>query len=267
MTSLRLLPLIAAASVSAPVLAAPDPITEQGFSFRLGGFYSDASTNVRIDSSGGNLGTSISLEGDLGFEANKWLPTIDAAWRINPRHRVELSYLRLARDSRKTISGEIHWGDATFPINSEVNAQFDSDVWRLAYGYSFYRDGPNEMSVVIGAHVTAFKTAISNSGGQISEKADRTLPLPTIGLQGAWTPAGSQWRVSGSVNYFALEYGDYDGSLVNATASAEYRFAPNWAVGAGYTTNQYKVDVTKGELRGKFDYTFSGPLLYVTGGF
>lgn len=261
----RLLPLIAAALAS-PALAAPDPISEQGVSVRVSGFYSDSSTNLRIDSSGGAIGSDVSLEGDLGFEKNKWLPTVDVLWRFNPRHRVEFSYLGLARDSSKVINREIHWGDTTYPINTEITSRFDSDVWRVAYGYSFYRDGRNELSVLIGAHVTSFQTSLAGRNGTLNESADRTLPLPTIGLQGAWE-FGGNWRLSGSVNFFAIEYGDYEGSLTNATGSIEYRFAPNWTVGAGYTTNQYNLDVTKGTLRGKFDYTFSGPLLFVTGGF
>lgn len=260
--------LIAALAAAALPAVAADPLYEQGFSMRLGGFYSSADTTLRIDSSDGSRGTSISLEDDLGFTQDKSLPMIDAIWRINPRHRIELGYVRLARDSEKTISGEIHFGDSVFPVNTAVSAKFDSDVWRLTYGWSFYRSATSEVSLLLGVHTTAFKAAVSKVGGgvQIAEAADRTIPLPTIGISGSWA-IDPQWRLGASAQVFSLNYGDYEGSLFNGSVSAEYRFNRNWALGAGYTAYDYNLDVTGGKARGSFDYQFAGPMIYVTGGF
>lgn len=261
----RLIPALLAALTAAPALAA-DPLYEQGFSVRLGGFLSTADTTLRIDAANGALGTSISLEDDLGYEKDKSLPAIDAVWRINPRHRVELGYLRLARDAQKTITGEIRFGDRVFPVNTNVNSAFDSDVWRLTYGWSFYREGGNELSLLLGVHTTKFNVKLEGSGGAIAEAAERTIPLPTIGLQGSWA-FSHDWRLSASAQFFSLEYDDYDGSLVSGALTADYRVNRNWAVGAGYIVNDYNLDITKGKARGSFDYQFSGPMIYVTAGF
>jgi len=260
--------LIAALATAALPAAAADPLYEEGFSMRLGGFYSSADTTLRIDSSNGALGTSISLEDDLGFTKDKSLPQIDAIWRINPRHRVELGYVRLARDSEKTITGEIHFGDSVFPVNTTVDANFDSDVWRLTYGWSFYRSPTSEVSLLLGLHTTSFKAGMSKvgSGVQIAEAADATVPLPTIGLSGTWA-IDPQWRLGATAQFFSLNYGDYDGSLFNGSVSAEYRLNRNFALGAGYTVYDYNLDATKDKFRGSFDYQFAGPMLYVTGGF
>ena len=248
-----------------PALAA-DPMHEQGVSVRLGGFYSSSDTTLRLDAANGALGTSISLESDLGFEESKSLPVLEATWRINPRHRIELGYLRLARDSQKTITGEIRFGDQVFPVNTSVNANFDSDVWRLSYGWSFYREGGNELSLLLGLHTTSFDTKLESAGGGIAEAAERTIPLPVIGLQGAWQ-FSPEWRLSAYAQVFSLEYDDYDGTLVNGAVSAEYRLNRNWALGAGWTLNDYNLDVTKGKARGSFNYEFSGPMAYVTAAF
>jgi len=250
-----------------PAVAA-DPIDEQGFSFRAGGFYSSADTRLRIDGSGGQLGTEISLEDDLGFTKEKSLPAIDAIWRINPRHRVELGYVRLSRDAQKTISGEISFGDSVFPVSADVSSTFDTDVWKLTYGWSFWREGGSELALLLGLHTTKFKVALSSTttSRTIAEATDRTIPLPTIGLQGTWA-LDPQWRLTGAVQMFSLKYGDYDGSLVNASVAGEYKFNRNWLIGAGYTTYDYNLDVTGGRAKGSFDYSFSGPMVYVTGGF
>jgi len=250
-----------------PAVAA-DPIDEQGFSFRAGGFQSSADTRLRIDGSGGALGTEVSLEDDLGFTKDKTLPMFDAIWRVNPRHRVELGYVRLARDAQKTITGEIRFGDSVFPVSADVGSTFDTDVWKLTYGWSFWREGGSELALLLGLHTTKFKVALSSatSSRSIYEATDRTIPLPTLGLQGTWA-LNPQWRLTGAVQMFSLKYGDYDGSLVNASVAGEYRFDRHWVVGAGYTTYDYNLDVTGGRAKGSFDYTFSGPVVYVTGGF
>ena len=254
------------AALAALPAAAADPLYEQGVSARLGAFFSTADTSLRVDAANGALGTSISLEDDFGMAKDKTLPTFDATWRINPRHRIELGYVRLARDAEKTISGEIRFGDVVFPVSSNVKSTFDSDVWRLTYGWSFYREGGNELALLLGLHVTSFETSLRTASGALAETADRTVPLPTIGLQGSWA-FDPQWRVGGWVQVFALNYNDYEGSMVNGAFTAEYRINRNLAVGAGYAVYDYNLDVTKGRARGSFEYQFAGPVLYLNAGF
>lgn len=262
----KALPLAVLAVLAGTPALAADPLNEEGFSVKLGAFRSTSDTSLRIDAANGALGTQITLEDDLGFAKDKTLGQFDAMWRINPRHRIELGYVNLARDSSKTITGEIRFGDSVFPVNTSVNATFDSDVWRLAYGWSFYREGGNELSLLLGLHVTGFSTKLETASGGVAEAADRTIPLPTIGLQGSWA-LDPHWRLGAWVQVFSLEYGDYEGSLVNAAFTAEYRINRNLAVGAGYSLYDYNLDVTKGRARGSFDYQFSGPMLYLNAGF
>ncbi len=256
---------VAAALAAIPALAA-DPLYEEGLSARVGAMFSTADTRLRLDASNGAFGTTITLEDNLGYSKDETLPTFDATWRINPRHRIELGYANLSRDAQKTLAGEIRFGDTVFPVSTNVNSTFNSDVWRLTYGWSFYREGGNELALLLGLHVTSFETAIRSAGGVLAEAADRTVPLPTIGLQGSWA-FDPQWRIGGWVQVFALEYGDYEGSLVNGAFTAEYRFNRNFAVGAGYTVYDYNLDITKGRARGSFDYQFAGPILYLNAGF
>lgn len=254
-----------AALAAVPALAA-DPLYEEGLSARVGAMFSSADTRLRVDAANGALGTTITLEDNLGYSKDETLPAFDATWRINPRHRVELGYATLKRDAQKTLTGEIRFGDSVFPVSANVNSTFNSDVWRLTYGWSFYREGGNELALLLGLHVTSFETKLQTLGGSVAESADRTLPLPTIGLQGSWS-FDPHWRIGGWVQVFALEYGDYDGSLVNGAFTAEYRINRNLAVGAGYTVYDYNLDITKGRARGSFEYQFAGPILYLNAGF
>jgi opacity protein-like surface antigen len=146
-----------------------------------------------------------------------------------------------------------------------VSSDFDSDIYRLSVGYSFIKDDKAEVRVVPGAHVTDFKLSL-NAAGVGSEKSDTLAPLPTIGLYGsyAFTP---RWLLSARVDYFSLNYGDYDGQLVNTNVGVDYRVARNIAIGLGYRYVDYDLTLSKSAFNGGIRYKFNGPTLYMVGSF
>jgi hypothetical protein len=129
--------------------------------------------------------------------------------------------------------------------------------------------------VALGAHVTTFDLGISaiGSGGNIdtTEAADTLAPLPTIGLYGfyAFSP---RWLMQGRVDYFALEYQEYSGSLLNFNVGLEYQLAKHFSLGAGYRYVDLEFTAEKtlsvGDLSddfsGEFEYHYSGPTLYMS---
>ena len=262
------LSLAAATLAAAPAFAA-DSAWVAPFTIQLGAFSAQASTNVRLDSDrGGGIGTDINLESDLNLADRKTLPDLEFLWRINPRHGIEGSYVRLNRSGSRTISGEINWGEISFPVNTEVNSTFDSDVWRVAYRYSPIDDGRgNELAFLFGAHYTTIKTSLSGPGGLgLSQSASVDFPLPTVGVRGGWRFADS-WRLSGFAQLLKLKIGDYDGGLYNGAVAVEWAFLPQAYAGLGYNYYKYTLTSTKEHTRGEFDFRFDGPALYVAWAF
>jgi len=261
------LPLIAATLAAAPAFAA-DSAWVAPFTIQLGAFSAQASTNVRLDSDrGGGIGTSINLESDLNLTDRKTLPDLEFLWRINPRHGIEGSYVRLNRSGSRTITGEINWGEISFPVNTEVNSTFDSDVWRVAYRYSPINDGAgNELALLLGAHYTTLKTSLSGPSGNLSQTASVDFPLPTIGLRGGWRFADN-WRLTGFAQLLKVKIGDYDGGLYNGAAAVEWAFLPQAYAGLGYNYYKYTLTSTKEHARGEFNFRFDGPALYVAWAF
>src|SRR5262245_17024069 len=129
--SMKILAVAVAAAVPSLAAAANDPWSAP-FSIQIGGFESNATTQARLDGSGGRLGTSVSFEGDLGVDENKATPTFDLTWRFSRHHAFEASYVSLHRDGTRSLRGSIDWGDNTFPINTSVTSKFDSDILRFA---------------------------------------------------------------------------------------------------------------------------------------
>src|SRR5262249_19585565 len=150
-------------------------------------------------------------------------------------------------------------------LGTVVSSDFDSDIYRLSAGYSFVKTNEAELGVALGLHVTDFKLSL-NATGIGGQTGDTLAPLPTIGGDGAdaLTPRG---LLSGRVDYFSLNYQDYDGRLLNFSAGVDYRFTRNFGVGLGYRYVDYDLTVTKAKFDGGVNYNFKGPVLYLVGSF
>lgn len=252
-----------AASLIAPAaLAAPDPWAAP-FTLQIGAYNAEAETKVRLDSSSGRFGTEVGFESDLGGEHRKATPTFDMLWRLSPRHAVEASVVSLRRDGQTTLRATIDWGDRTFPINTEVNSNFDSDIVRLAYRWSFVHDDRAELGLLLGVHYTRLETSLSSTGSltSLSDGASIDYPLPTLGLRGSMR-LGETWRVTGFGQFLKLKIDDYDGEVLNAGVGLEWMFARSMFAGLGYEYYKYNLVSEKERSRGEFNYEFDGPRLY-----
>ncbi len=231
------------------------------FKARFAAFQASSNSELRIDSSGGLIGSTFSLEDDLGFGDRKTLPLFDFAYRFNSKHRIEFSYVDLSRSGVLPLNVSLTIDGNEYTAGTTVDSFFNSQVYRLAYGYSFINDGEKEISMLLGAHITKIGIGINTLDGALQYDTDATLPLPTIGLTGsyAFTP---KFRINGWGQLFALKYEEYEGSLINASADIEYDLFENLGIGLGYTYYGYNLSAEGDRLRGEIDYNFSGPMLF-----
>lgn len=250
---------------AAPFMAfGADEAFNQPFTLMVGAFDAQASTTVRLDSTQHNLGTSLSLEGDLGMTRTKTLPDVEFLWRITPNHAIEGSWVELKRNGDRPVTLNVNWGDQVFAANTEVKSSFDSTVYRVAYRWSPWNEDGNEVGFLFGLHWTNLKTSLSNPTGSISQEASVDVPLPTLGVRGNWKVMDNV-RITAFGQALKLKIGDYDGSLYNAAIAAEWAFHPNMFAGLGYNYYKYELSSTKERARGEFDYRFDGPMLYIAG--
>jgi len=237
-----------------------NPGLQDTWTFQLGAYIPSVDTTASLNSSSSGIGTSVSLEDDLGFSDRKTLGSFFAGARLGQHWKIEFEYFKLNRSHGEAVSKTINWGDETFPINTAVNGEFNSTVYRLSGGYSFVKNDQAEVGAALGLFITDFKVGLS-AAGIGGEVKDALAPLPTIGLYGAYA-LSPRWLLSGRIDYFSLNYGDYDGSLTNVTAGVDYRIARNFGIGAGYRYVDYDVDVSKSDYHGNVHYKFSGPTIY-----
>jgi len=263
---MKLSPLAAALLLALPATSFAQAAKYDAFEFRIGAFWPDISSSAQANAANGAIGTTINFESDLGLSSSKTLPIFDATWRFAQRHRLEFNYLKLDRSATATATGEIRFGDVVFPVNTSVDSKFDSTVYALSYLYSFYQDGGNELAIGLGVDYTDLEVGLSGPRGALSESKSASAPLPVIALQGS-TRFDDKWSANMRLSWFGIKYGDYDGTLNVFNAAIQYYPVKNWGVEAGYSYNNYRVDVTKSDWNGNVNYKFQGPTLSLVGRF
>jgi len=232
------------------------------FHLELGAYKSDFDTTLRIDGEG--VGSEIDLEKDLNFDTDDTAFRLDGYWRFADRHRVMFAYYDLTREARALLTEDIIIEDVLYPAGSGVEGGFDIWVLQLAYSYSVVQTQRGELGLSIGVHWPGIDFSLRGVGieGAESSEADLNAPLPVIGADGRYQLL--DWLyVSGRVQYFSLNYRQYDGTIIDSRVALE-AWPFDWlGVGLGYAGFDLDFSVDDKNWFGKLDYTYEGPQLFL----
>ena len=107
-----------------------------------------------------------------------------------------------------------------------------------------------------------FSIKRDGSGGSGREETDFAFPLPVIGLRGSFalTP---KWMIRQSFDYFYVNFGDYEGQLVDFLAAVEWNALKHLGLGVGYNYIQMDLDYSGSDnFLSEIDLTNGGVLAY-----
>jgi len=251
---------------------------ENKFQLRVGVFFPDLDSSIRIDSDLGRVGDGLDFERDLGMPDHKSTFYGGASWQFSPKHVVEWEFFDLGRDGQ--ISAERSWdiGDTTILADGQIDSAFNVRINRLTYKYRFFESSRTNMNVMAGLHGTRLQTRLALSGELIVDgepvfvlpvearvEVDKTkLPLPHFGLGVNFAFSA---RLVGfvSVKGFVLEIDDTYGSLIEFDLGIQYRLSERLGIGGGFKS--FFLDVVEDENRltdVNIDFDFIGPAVYMT---
>lgn len=261
---------IALAAILAVPAAGADEgpnLLDQGFQFSLGTFILNPDTKIRLDGSTPNSGTEVDWDKSFGGgDATRF--RIDAGWRFAERHQVRAMWFDYTHSGSRVTDQVIDWGGTEIPVSTTVDAELKFSVYELFYEYAFLRRDNYELGASIGLHVADFSASLAatlatEGGGTeaFARKGSVTGPLPVIGLH--WQQRlGRNFWINASGQFFALQYGDYDGNL------QDWRFNVLWqpnrwvGVGVGYDSFNINVDVDADKFQGKLKWKYAGPQIF-----
>ncbi|MBU6436835.1 MAG: outer membrane beta-barrel protein [Betaproteobacteria bacterium] len=247
----------------------------QRFWIQLGAFDPRIDSIVQAnDAAAGLTGSRIDGESDLGLSSRKTVGLLQLGARLDDRWRLEFEYFALKRSANQTLlNGNLVFDNATYPVAATLASQFDSSVYRLSGGYSFFRNPQAELGVAVGLHVTDFKVMLDGAatvnGLQVAsarKEKSKALPLPTVGLYCTYAFAPN-WLGAVRADYFSLRHSGYKGTLTNLQADLLYRFTPNFSVGLGYRLDDYRLNANSAAWNGSVQYKFRGPQVVFDLGF
>jgi len=241
--------------------AAADSLDDDRFSLSLGVFITDRDTDAQLDSLM-NTGTKTNFESDLGLDSSDSVFRIDGYFRFSERHRADFSVFDLSRNSSKQIDKDIQWGDRLFSIDTVVRSDFDLEIYKAAYTYSFLQGDSGYLGATIGLYVAENSVSVAEENLEQAEVGELTAPLPVIGLRGEHK-LSERWSFRASGEFFFVEYDNIDGSLVDIYAGFDYSIFDKMSLGVGFNSVALNVDATKSGFKGGLDWQYSGALAFL----
>jgi hypothetical protein len=243
-------------------------IEGRGF-LSVGTFANSTALDIRLDPSTSLPGTEIDWDQRFGLEHSKRF-RLDGLWRFTPKHHLRVLYTDYSQTDRATLASEIQWGDDLFPVNAQVTGTLGFEVMEAAYEYAFVTSDRAEIAGSLGLHYTTLEarlsaTVTSPTTGSRSIGGPRSVdaPLPVVGLRGMWR-LGGQVYLDAQAQYFSLAIDDIKGSLYNYRAAIIWQPTRRVGLGAGYDAFGVDVDLRQDDFRGKVDWVYRGPQLFVS---
>jgi len=236
----------------------------------VGAFFANLDTKVRLDGTGGALGTGIDFETDLGLDETKTRIMAGGYWRFFKKHRLDFSYFNLDRSGDGTSIVNIRFGDNIFQADVPIHAFLDIEVFNLGYSYSILFDEKKELAFGLALSFQDIAVGLQGtgvlSGFSVSESQSVLAPLPTFTGRFAYaiTP---KWIVDTNIGYFTVEVdsgGDeLSGDIIAVNAGVKWQLLKHFHLGLLY--QYFRVDVnTKDEARKlTIEYKYNGPVLYM----
>lgn len=258
--------ILLAAGFSSTAVAEDEKLAfDDRFTFRIASYsVQNADTDILVADSDTGIGVAYSFTDDFGGEDSATVPRIDVSYRFNDAHRLDFATFEIDRSGREVLLLEVDLGDQSYSIGETLVTDIDYKVFRVSYGYSFYRSDRVELGISAGLHLTTYDFDYRLEEGSSDDSADATGPLPMFGLRMSYalTP---RWGVHFLSESFYIEIDDaYKGSFSISEIDIEYRFNDYFTLGAGIARFSTDLDADDSGWKGSITDSHRGILGYAT---
>ena len=239
---------------------------------QIGGFVTTFESELTFGASGfGNA--KIDGEDLLGLDTRLTLLRVDAMFRPgrSRRNQVDAGYAGYDRTGDTSLSQALTIGRATYPVGAEVETVFNFDLIRATYSYAFLQNNRARVALGLGAYGVPLRfnlTIQTLRGSSVVKGADTILPFPTLALRTEFRLLPKLF-VKASVDGMYLAFSGFEGSLLDANVSLEYRLWKHFGFGLGYNLTDAHVhgkttdsNYPGMDFVGSVDVRFSGLLFY-----
>ncbi len=272
----------AVAAAAVIVLAAPAAAQsyadvkgmDERFRLDLGGFFVKFDTTLRLDSTALGRGTEINFEDDLGQDANKTSFRANGYWRFGRHGRFDFGVLTFSRSNTHTITRDIEFGDHVYHAGATVDSNMRTTQVEAYYAYSFVNTGVAELGAKLGFSAI-FQSVEFNatgnitgpggtvSGSRASDGRSVVAPIPAIGLYGRFTLLPRLFITGYAKGLPTVTISGYSGDMFDGGAFLDWYPWKNFGFGGGYGYTKITFEREQDPTI-RFEYSYSGPLVYLT---
>jgi hypothetical protein len=248
-----------------PALAEDDKsfrMSEDRIQLSVGGYFPKLDSQMRI-SNDQNQGTLIDLEDDFGLDDSVSSVRIEGHYRFNPKHRFIYSFIDVSRNGSNLIERGIIFDDKVYTTGSLVTSDFQMQIIRLLYGYSFFQNNNTELSFSTGIVGLDIDTTI-DSPLVARETDDSFLPFPVVGLRGMHA-YNRELMMRLDIDFFKIEEGDFEAEVIDWNLAIEYNIFKRVDLGLAY--GSLSLVGEKVDDNDKFDFDIEGFFVYSKFGF
>jgi len=217
-------------------------------------------------------GTPLVGEDDLGLDDQIEQARIEFDFRMGERNHLRVDYFKLNRFGDVLADEPIGFGDEDFDTGDNIRTKLDWRVLSLTYTYSLFRSERFEAGAGLGLHVIEAKAELGEPGTLNSEQFSEVAPFATIAATGAYR-ISKRWAITARGQTFEYSQDDLLGRLSDFHVDIQYRWRKNMAVGIGYTSLRYELELDAdqppevGEQPAFFDMSVEGPELFFRASF
>jgi len=243
---------------------AASPITDH-FYIRAAYFAPKFNTNFRVDPSSappGTMGTPVNAENDLGLDHRQHQGRVDFMFRMRDRNKVRVDYYETNRSGSQTLANDVIFGNQTFPAGQVAQTTFDLQQFDITYTYSFIRNNRFEVGTGLAAYFLQLDLIGAVPAQNLRQEVTAATPFPALPLDFTWC-ISSRWAATAHAAFLKINHHDLSGRYWDIHADIQYRWVPNFVVGAGYSSIRTDLTHEGGSFPGVVNMTISGPELFV----
>src|SRR5262249_23662367 len=154
---------------------------------------------------------------------------------LRQRNRLRVDYFESNRRGDNVISRQIRFGDETFEANDRVTSSLDYRQFGLNYTYSFLRTDRFEAGLGVAVHFLQAEARGAVEAKQLRQEVSGAGAFPTIPVDLTWR-ISRRWELSARGQYFHASVNKFEGSMAEYHGDIQYRWTPNFTLGAGWTS-------------------------------
>ena len=213
--------------------------------------------------------------GDFGLGDDTGIIWAKFTWQFAEDLQLRLGYSRFDTSGFNVATASGNFDGIDWEGGAVLTSNLDMHFFIADLNWDFYKGEKGLFGAGVGLHAADFDfdllvEVFANVDGELEsglipigdEEASALAPMPNVSLIGGYRLTEDVY-LEARAGYLSLSYDRYDGSLLSAFGSIEWRTWENVGLGAAYQYVDVDVDVENRSSTERYDLQFHGPVVSV----